>query len=52
MSKKHTTFHLTTRELWALCDQGEALGFANGPTPEFWDMVHPDVPGHLVEVWR
>src|SRR5262245_31740210 len=44
-------FRLTTQQLRTLCEQGEALGFANGPTPEFWDMVRPDEEGHLVEYW-
>lgn len=51
MSENRTQFHMTTQQLRTLCDQGEALGFAHGPTPEFWDVVHPDETRHLVEFW-
>jgi hypothetical protein len=41
---------LTTAQLRSLCDEAEALKFANGPNRAFWEDVDPKGP-HVVDLW-
>ena len=48
--KSGPTVALTTVQLRELCDQAEALNFANGPNARFWETVDPNGI-HVVTIW-